>query len=178
MSYRADKLGDGRTDWRTDAGNDNTRRPILASGKKRCGDSDLAWHKQEIDMLLREIYYHSSLHSQEYLLNSHQTRNTENRYRLNHCMKHLITQDDLNFVSPNSHFCLFVYGIETPGRCGCNLKCYLENFNATWPPRWLVNIVSDKGLVTSGKNINPQNSQCRSMSQYGVTRRESIYPTK
>ena len=35
MSYRADKLGDGRTDWRTDAGNDNTRRPILASGKKR-----------------------------------------------------------------------------------------------------------------------------------------------
>ena len=34
MSYRADKLGDGRTDWRTDAGNDNTRRPILASGKK------------------------------------------------------------------------------------------------------------------------------------------------
>ena len=33
MSYRADKLGDGRTDGRTDAGNDNTRRPILASGK-------------------------------------------------------------------------------------------------------------------------------------------------
>ena len=33
MSYRADTLGDGRTDWRTDAGNDNTRRPILASGK-------------------------------------------------------------------------------------------------------------------------------------------------
>ena len=30
MSCRADKLGDGRTD----AGNDNTRRPILASGKK------------------------------------------------------------------------------------------------------------------------------------------------
>ena len=29
MSYRADKLGDGRTD----AGNDNTQRPILASGK-------------------------------------------------------------------------------------------------------------------------------------------------
>ena len=43
MSYRADKLGDGRTDWltdgRTDAGNDNTRRPKLASGNKRmfCG---------------------------------------------------------------------------------------------------------------------------------------------
>ena len=33
MSYRADKLGDGRTDGRTDAGNDNTRKPILASGK-------------------------------------------------------------------------------------------------------------------------------------------------
>ena len=34
MSYRTDKLGDGRTDWRTDAGNNNTRRPILVSGKK------------------------------------------------------------------------------------------------------------------------------------------------
>ena len=33
MSYCADKLGDGRTDGRTDAGNDNTRRPKLASGK-------------------------------------------------------------------------------------------------------------------------------------------------
>ena len=33
MSYRADKLGDGRTDGRTDAGNDNTPRPKLASGK-------------------------------------------------------------------------------------------------------------------------------------------------
>ena len=33
MSYRADKLGDGRTDGGTDAGNDNTRRPKLASGK-------------------------------------------------------------------------------------------------------------------------------------------------
>ena len=31
MSYRADKLGDGRTD--TDANNDNTRGPKLASGK-------------------------------------------------------------------------------------------------------------------------------------------------
>ena len=29
--YRTDKLGDGRTD----AGNDNTRRPILASGKNQ-----------------------------------------------------------------------------------------------------------------------------------------------
>ena len=38
MSYRADKLGDGRTDGQTDAGNDNTRRPILASGNnsKQC----------------------------------------------------------------------------------------------------------------------------------------------
>ena len=39
MSYRADKLSDGRTDGltdrRTDAGNDNTRRPKLASGKNR-----------------------------------------------------------------------------------------------------------------------------------------------
>ena len=34
MSYRADKLGDGRTDGRTDVGNDNTRRPKLALGKK------------------------------------------------------------------------------------------------------------------------------------------------
>ena len=33
MSYRADKLGDGRTKGRTDAGNDNTRRPKLTSGK-------------------------------------------------------------------------------------------------------------------------------------------------
>ena len=37
MSYHADKLGDGRTDGRTDAGNDNTRRPILASGKNILG---------------------------------------------------------------------------------------------------------------------------------------------
>ena len=38
MSYRADKLGEGRTDGRTDgridAGNQNTRRPILTSGNK------------------------------------------------------------------------------------------------------------------------------------------------
>ena len=37
MSYRADKLViDARTDThtQTDAGNDNTRRPKLASGKK------------------------------------------------------------------------------------------------------------------------------------------------
>ena len=38
MSYRADKRvitahTDGRTDTQTDAGNDNTRRPKLASGK-------------------------------------------------------------------------------------------------------------------------------------------------
>ena len=42
MSYRADKQvitahkdgrADGRTDTQTDAGNDNTRRPKLASGK-------------------------------------------------------------------------------------------------------------------------------------------------
>ena len=38
MSYRADKQvitahTDGRTDTQTDAGNDNTRRPKLASGK-------------------------------------------------------------------------------------------------------------------------------------------------
>ena len=38
MSYRADKIGDGRpdgrADTRTDAGNDNTRRPKLASGNQ------------------------------------------------------------------------------------------------------------------------------------------------
>ena len=34
MSYRTDKLSDGRTDGRTDMSNDNTRRPKLASGKK------------------------------------------------------------------------------------------------------------------------------------------------
>ena len=33
MSYRVDKLGDGRTDRRTDAGDDNTWRPKLASDK-------------------------------------------------------------------------------------------------------------------------------------------------
>ena len=38
MSYRGDKQvitahTDGRTDTQTDAGNDNTRRPKLASGK-------------------------------------------------------------------------------------------------------------------------------------------------
>ena len=43
MSYRADKQvitahTDGRTDTQTDAGNDNTRRPKLASSKnvKNC----------------------------------------------------------------------------------------------------------------------------------------------
>ena len=34
MSYSADKLGDGRTDRRTYAGNDNTQWPKLASGEK------------------------------------------------------------------------------------------------------------------------------------------------
>ena len=37
MSYRADKLGvdaHARTHTQTDAGNDNTRRPKLASGNK------------------------------------------------------------------------------------------------------------------------------------------------
>ena len=33
MNNRADKRADGQTDGRTDAGNDNTRRPKLASGK-------------------------------------------------------------------------------------------------------------------------------------------------
>ena len=33
MSYRADKLGDGRTNGRTGVGNDNTRRSKLASGE-------------------------------------------------------------------------------------------------------------------------------------------------
>ena len=47
MSYRADKLGDGLTDGRTDAGNDNTRRPILASGKK---------------LHVEIIHYHQAVH--------------------------------------------------------------------------------------------------------------------
>ena len=35
MGYGADKLGvDGHTHRQTDAGNDNTRRPKVASGKK------------------------------------------------------------------------------------------------------------------------------------------------
>ena len=37
LAWTGDELSRGqtwwRTDWRTDAGNDNTRRPILASGK-------------------------------------------------------------------------------------------------------------------------------------------------
>ena len=41
MSYLADKQDtqmDGRTDTRTDAGNDNTRRPKLDLGKKTIGN--------------------------------------------------------------------------------------------------------------------------------------------
>ena len=38
LAWTGDELSRGqtwwRTDWRTDAGNDNTRRPILASGNK------------------------------------------------------------------------------------------------------------------------------------------------
>ena len=46
MNYRTDKLMiDGHTDTRTythtHAGNDNTRRPKLASGKKQKNTSDL-----------------------------------------------------------------------------------------------------------------------------------------
>ena len=37
MSYRADKLViDAETDTQTDAGDDNTRGPKLASGKNNC----------------------------------------------------------------------------------------------------------------------------------------------
>ena len=35
---RTNLVTDGRTDWRTDAGNDNTRRPKLALGKKDLED--------------------------------------------------------------------------------------------------------------------------------------------
>ena len=52
MSYRADKLGDGQTDWWTDAGNDNTRRPILASGKNwSCKTLLINWGSKVINQL-------------------------------------------------------------------------------------------------------------------------------
>ena len=35
LAWTGDELSRGQTWWRTDAGNDNTRRPILASGKNR-----------------------------------------------------------------------------------------------------------------------------------------------
>ena len=48
MSYRADKQvitahTDGRTDTQTDAGNDNTQRPKLASGKNMNHENYAAW---------------------------------------------------------------------------------------------------------------------------------------
>ena len=50
MSCGADKLGDGRTvgrtDEQTDAGNDNTWRPKLASGKKGIDEYDLETQSQ------------------------------------------------------------------------------------------------------------------------------------
>ena len=50
MSYRADKQvitahTDGRTDTQTDAGNDNTRRPKVASGKKRPQANTVGWNR-------------------------------------------------------------------------------------------------------------------------------------
>ena len=43
LAWTGDELSRGqtwwRTDWRTDAGNDNTRRPILASGKNYTRES-------------------------------------------------------------------------------------------------------------------------------------------
>ena len=44
MSYRADNLvTEGLTDGRTDAGNDNTRRPKLASGKNEPQVRHIHW---------------------------------------------------------------------------------------------------------------------------------------
>ena len=53
MSYGADKLGvDGHTQRQTDAGNDNTRRPKLASGKNvKLVKTFLGYHKD------RKLYW-------------------------------------------------------------------------------------------------------------------------
>ena len=59
MSYRADKLGDGRTDWRTDAGNDNTRRPILASGKN---DRNITSNRQQFPEICPELTVNNQPH--------------------------------------------------------------------------------------------------------------------
>ena len=40
LAWTGDELSRGQTWWRTDAGNDNTRRPILASGKKHFSASN------------------------------------------------------------------------------------------------------------------------------------------
>ena len=44
MSYRTDKLViDGHTDTHTHAGNDNTRKPKLASGKNQTRKIEVLW---------------------------------------------------------------------------------------------------------------------------------------
>ena len=48
LAWTGDELSRGqtwwRTDWRTDAGNDNTRRPILPSGKNKTCHEKNHWN--------------------------------------------------------------------------------------------------------------------------------------
>ena len=64
MSYRADKLGvdaHARTHTQTDAGNDNTRRPKLASGKNYEYSKWIAWRLQAITFHAdSEVQWYSS----------------------------------------------------------------------------------------------------------------------
>ena len=53
MSYHADKLGDGRTD----AGNDTTRRPKLASGKKKNRYSEKSFKTEGIQKQPKGSWY-------------------------------------------------------------------------------------------------------------------------
>ena len=65
MTYRADKLGDGRTDrqndGQTDVGIDNTRRPKLASGKKNQLNIVITWiiflHKILCSLHLNQYWF-------------------------------------------------------------------------------------------------------------------------
>ena len=64
-AYRAHRRTDGRTHRQTDAGNDNTRRPKLASGKKGWSQLVGPLH-HELSNFRRNYPHHSKWHAQEW----------------------------------------------------------------------------------------------------------------
>ena len=83
MSYRADKQvvdththTHGHTDRHTDAGDDNTRRPKLASGKKVPGKNKalFIWYKQGSTVSYRRITLKHQKTSEKFILTCNGTK--------------------------------------------------------------------------------------------------------